>query len=345
MRWLLRINILAIVLALCVIPLGAYTRLTDAGLGCPDWPGCYGRMLLPQTEAHINEAQAQFPEQQFVPYKARNEMVHRYIAGCLGLSVLGIFSLSLALKRERILATAILFLVCFQAALGMWTVTLKLMPLVVMGHLLGGFFLLTALVLLRLRLRPIVFGFMSASSASRLLKLGVAGMLVLLLQIALGGWMSANYAATICHQLPLCESGWQQHFSLFAAFNLPMGHSSYEYGVLDYSGRMSIHVLHRLGAMLTFVVLIGYAWSLYCKTHNRTLQKIALLIAGLVCAQFILGLINVLAYVPLFNALAHNFVAALLLASQAASLVLLSQAGAKKIQVSVIRVRSEYGIE
>ena len=344
MRWLLGLNILAIALVLCVIPLGAYTRLTDAGLGCPDWPGCYGRMMLPQTQEHIDQAQAQFPEQEFVPHKARNEMVHRYLAGCLGLCVMAIFSLSLVLKRERILATGIVLLVFFQVALGMWTVTLKLMPLVVMGHLLGGFFLLTALLVLRLRLTSHLVAKAPEAHGAILLTLGLLGWWVLLGQIALGGWTSANYAATICHQLPLCESGWQEYFSLSAAFSLPLGHSSYEYGVLDYTGRMSIHVLHRLGAAVTFIVLLAYSLSILRWANSRVLKKAAWLLLMLLFTQVTLGLINVLAYVPLINALAHNNVAALLLASQTASLVLLTQLSRKKIQASAILVRREYGL-
>ncbi|HHW63198.1 MAG TPA: heme A synthase, partial [Rhodocyclaceae bacterium] len=138
-RWLVTATL---VLALAVIALGAYTRLTDAGLGCPDWPGCYGRLTPPVHDTHIAAAQARFPDAQVDPFKARNEMVHRYLAGLLGLCVLAIFIVSRRLPLRpgpRGLATALLALVVLQAALGMWTVTMNLMPVVVVAHLFGGF--------------------------------------------------------------------------------------------------------------------------------------------------------------------------------------------------------------
>ncbi len=145
-RWLVTATL---VLALAVIALGAYTRLTDAGLGCPDWPGCYGRLTPPVHDTHIAAAQARFPDAQVDPFKARNEMVHRYLAGLLGLCVLAIFVVSRRLPRGRGLAATLLALVVFQAALGMWTVTMNLMPVVVVAHLFGGFGVLALLALLR----------------------------------------------------------------------------------------------------------------------------------------------------------------------------------------------------
>ena len=144
-RWLVTATL---VLALAVIALGAYTRLTDAGLGCPDWPGCYGRLTPPVHDTHIAAAQARFPDAQIDPFKARNEMVHRYLAGLLGLCVLAIFIVSRRLPRGRRLAATLLALVVFQAALGMWTVTMNLMPVVVVAHLFGGIAVLALLALL-----------------------------------------------------------------------------------------------------------------------------------------------------------------------------------------------------
>jgi len=344
MRWLLRLNLLAILLALCVIPLGAYTRLTDAGLGCPDWPGCYGQMFLPQTEQHIQHAQLQFPEREFVAHKARNEMVHRYIAGLLGLSVLTIFALSWILKRERILTAGIWGLVIFQAALGMWTVTLNLMPLVVMGHLLGGFFLLSLLVVLRVQLAKSHYH-SDLALPRGLLILGTIALALLVGQIALGGWTSANYAATICHQLPLCEAGWSNHFSLRAALSLPLGKDTYEYGVLAYDGRMSIHVLHRLGALCAALALWAFAFALWRHAPDPGFKLGAGILAGLVLLQVLLGLINVIAYVPLFNALAHNFVAATLLAFSCRLLWLLRLRGANKVRAGLLSLGGSYGLE
>ncbi len=313
-----------ILLTLVVIALGAYTRLTDAGLGCPDWPGCYGKLTAPLHEGHIAEAQAKYPGAQIEPHKAHNEMVHRYIAGLLGLCVLMIALVSLRLKQFRFLSSGILLLVFFQAALGMWTVTLNLLPLIVLAHLLGGFGLLTLLVILRaeiawnLKLREADSDSAEANGLwepklSQLLPLGYLAALVLMLQVALGGWTSSNYAATVCYQLPVCEAGWSERFSLQAAFSLPLGHATYEYGVLPYDARMSIHVLHRIGAMITLLVLGGFAFLSWRRAATKAMRIMAIGIGILLFLQITLGLVNIVAQLPLPNAVAHNVVAANLL--------------------------------
>ena len=342
-RWLVTATL---VLALAVIALGAYTRLTDAGLGCPDWPGCYGRLTPPVHDTHIAAAQARFPDAQVDPFKARNEMVHRYLAGLLGLCVLAIFVVSRRLPRGRRLAATLLALVVFQAALGMWTVTMNLMPVVVVAHLFGGFGVLALLALLRSELgRDAVAGgaqvdaaasgrrtgqsFVdalepSASSAlrdsveprlARLLPLAWLAFAVLLAQIALGGWTSANYAAAVCAQLPFCESGWSAQFSLRAAFSLPLGHESYEFGVLPYEARMSIHELHRIGALVAAGVVGSLALLCWRHATGARARRLAVAVGVLLALQVTLGLINVIGQVPLFNAVAHNLTAACLLAT------------------------------
>ena len=313
-----------LLLTLLVIALGAYTRLTDAGLGCPDWPGCYGKLTAPLHDAHIAEAQAKFPDAQIEPHKAHNEMVHRYIAGLLGLCVLLIALVSWRLKQFRLLSSGILLLVFFQAALGMWTVTLNLLPLIVLAHLLGGFALFTLLAILRADLAWKIKN-SAAGDASPgekiidepglrpLLPLGYLAALVLVMQIALGGWTSSNYAATICYQLPVCEAGWSERFSLQAAFSLPLGHETYEFGVLPYEARMSIHVLHRIGAMITLLTLGSFAFLCWRRATTNTVRFMAMGIGGLLLLQITLGLINIIAQLPLPNAVAHNLVAANLL--------------------------------
>ena len=340
-RWLVTATL---VLALAVIALGAYTRLTDAGLGCPDWPGCYGRLTPPVHDTHIAAAQARFPDAQVDPFKARNEMVHRYLAGLLGLCVLAIFVVSRRLPLRpgpRGLAAALLALVVFQAALGMWTVTMNLMPVVVVAHLFGGFGVLALLALLRFELGrdpaaagaqtgvarrvplpavAVAYGALARHQPTdrrlaRLLPLAWLALAVLLVQIALGGWTSANYAAAVCYQLPLCESGWSAQFSLRAAFSLPLGHETYEFGVLPYEARMSIHVLHRIGALVATGV-VG-CLVLLCWRHaaGARLRRLAAAAGALLALQVTLGLINVVGQVPLFNAVAHNLTAACLLAT------------------------------
>jgi cytochrome c oxidase assembly protein subunit 15 len=318
-RWLVNATL---VLALAVIALGAYTRLTDAGLGCPDWPGCYGRLTPPVHDTHIAEVQARFPDAQVDPFKARNEMVHRYLAGLLGLCVLAIFVVSRRLplgRGLRGLAAGLLALVVFQAALGMWTVTMNLMPVVVVAHLFGGFGLLALLALLRLELGRGRASSASPASAepwaSRLLPLAWLAFAVLLAQIALGGWTSANYAAAVCYQLPFCESGWSAEFSLRAAFSLPLGHETYEFGVLPYEARMSIHVLHRIGALVATGVLASLVLLCWRHATGARLRRLVAAVGALLALQVTLGLINVIGQVPLFNAVAHNLTAACLLAT------------------------------
>ncbi len=309
-----------LVLTLVVIALGAYTRLTDAGLGCPDWPGCYGKYHAPVLDHHIADAQEKFPHLEVDPYKARNEMLHRYIAGLLGLAVLAIFITSHYIKRYRRLASALLLLVIFQAALGMWTVTLNLLPLIVLAHLLGGFTLLCLLALLRAEVAwdraqnstPKNNNF-AEPALSRLAGFGFVVLLVLIAQIALGGWTSTNYAAAVCNQLPFCEAGWQERFSLAQVFHLPLGHETYEYGVLPYEARMSIHVSHRVGAIVTLLVFGAFLYACWRRAQSHVMRKMVIAMSLLLLLQLTLGLINIIALVPLWNAVAHNVVAANLL--------------------------------
>lgn len=310
-----------LLLTLVVITLGAYTRLTDAGLGCPDWPGCYGKLTAPLHDGHVTELQQQFPDAQIEPHKAYNEMLHRYIAGLLGLAVLAIFIVSQCIKRFRLLTTLILAVVVFQAALGMWTVTLNLLPLVVLAHLLGGFTLLSLLALLRMevysrqqaeqKLPPP--NMRSEERLTPLLPFAYVVLVILIGQIALGGWTASNYAAAVCYQLPFCESGWVEHFSLQSALHMPLGHETYEFGVLPYEARMSIHVLHRMGAILTLLALGSFIFCCWRRAQTHFMKNLTLAIAILLVLQFTLGLVNVVAQLPLLNAVAHNVVAANLL--------------------------------
>ncbi|MCG3864856.1 MULTISPECIES: COX15/CtaA family protein [unclassified Photobacterium] len=310
----------AFFLSLIVVGLGAYTRLTDAGLGCPDWPGCYGFISVPQTESQLQIAQEIYPDSPVEPVKAWNEMVHRYIAGSLGVFVLVITVMAWGRPgRPTLLPSLLLVVVCFQALLGMWTVTMQLMPVVVMAHLLGGFTIVSLLWLLRLRIQPKPLfyqgGFKTQLSLSRryltVLKcVAMAALVVVIGQIALGGWTAANYAAVVCTQLPICEGDWQGIFDPRAFELLQPQHSSYEYGVLDYAQRVSIHVTHRIGAIITTVlvlILVGLLWL------SSPLRRYSIGLMGVLSVQIILGITNVLASLPLLIAVAHNVVGLVLL--------------------------------
>ena len=305
--------VLTAILTFTVILLGAYTRLTDAGLGCPDWPGCYGKLLVPASEAEV--VQKEYLEQRALePEKGWMEMIHRYFAGALGLFILaiGIWSWRRHGKvpgQPVWLPTFLVALVIFQAALGMWTVTLLLKPVVVMAHLLGGFATFALLVLLALRVSRLP----RLTEPVRWRALGGVAMLVLVAQIALGGWTSTNYAALACVDFPTCHGEWLPDMDMREAFVMWRGLGvNYEFGVLEHPARTAIHVTHRAGAVVALLVI---GWLALALMFGRVLLGGALLVGALLLTQVALGIGNVLLHLPLGVATAHNGVAALLLAS------------------------------
>lgn len=323
MPFLSKLVLLSIILAVIVVSLGAYTRLTHAGLGCPDWPGCYGFVDVPETSEQIKKAEAAFPERPVEPEKAWNEMIHRYFAGSLGLLILAIaiISVKTAIKNKALgeldtpikLPLVILAVVIFQAALGMWTVTMKLMPVVVMGHLLGGFTTLCLLFLLFLRLQKTAV-VTEDTILTKFQKPAFIGIVILTLQISLGGWTSSNYAALVCTELPICQNGWAQQLTFEDSFDLiPPAKETYEFGHLDHNERLTIHVMHRFGAILTTLYLAWLGLILLFKAKSSFLRKATLLTLGLLLLQVSLGVSNILFSLPLSIAVAHNVVAACLM--------------------------------
>jgi cytochrome c oxidase assembly protein subunit 15 len=215
---LFRLGGAATVVALCVVVLGAWVRLSDAGLGCPDWPGCYGHVDVPAGAGERAAAQAAYPERPLEPAKAWKEMVHRYAAGALGLLVAALAAVAVARRRRGVapgLPVALLALVIFQALLGMWTVTLLLKPIIVLAHLLGGLALLAGLTWLTLCHAPRVPNLVHPPWL-RGWVLVCAGVLVL--QIMLGGWTSTNYAALACPDFPTCQGEWWPETDFANAF-------------------------------------------------------------------------------------------------------------------------------
>ena len=297
-----------------VIVLGAYTRLTDAGLGCPDWPGCYGHLSFSNTTKNIEIAQQAFPERPFEEHKAWNEMIHRYFASALGFLILVIFINSLfsrAYNKPVKLPLLLVFLVCFQGALGMWTVTLNLLPIVVMGHLLGGFTVLSCLFLLYLRLTP--YRIPGGDQRTRQFgKYAILGIIILIGQIALGGWTSANYAALACTELPICEGTWYERLDFAGAFSIPEA-ENYEFGAHDYDERMTMHIVHRLGALITFLYLSWLGIRLYAVASSSFIKRLSALMVVVMGVQIILGVSNVVFSLPVAVAVMHNAVAACLL--------------------------------
>jgi len=311
-----KLVLVSILLAIVVVSLGAYTRLTHAGLGCPDWPGCYGLIDVPETTEQISKAQQAFPDSVVEPHKAWNEMIHRYFAGSLGLLILVIAFLSIRRRKEGtplFLPIFILVVVTFQAALGMWTVTMKLMPIVVMGHLMGGFATLCLLFLLYLRLsRFRIPG--GDYSLKKYARYGMLGVVILTAQIALGGWTSSNYAALVCTELPICQAGWQDRMTLEDSFDLvPPERETYEYGHLSHNSRVTIHVVHRIGAIITSIYLLWLAISIFGGAQSRFLKNAAVGLGVILLCQISLGVSNIWFSLPLFVAVSHNVVAACLM--------------------------------
>jgi len=305
---------LSLLVTFIVVMLGAYTRLADAGLGCPDWPGCYGHLTVPNETHEIALAQALFPSLVIEEDKAWLEMIHRYVAGALGLIVFAITFVGLKTRQLPLfLSVAVTTVVVFQALLGMWTVTMKLMPIVVMGHLLGGFTLFSLLALCHWHLQRQSSTNSSLLVPQRLRPLAVVTLLAVVAQIALGGWTSSNYAALMCTSLPICEGNWAAYLDFATAFDLIQPpQESYEFGTLDYAARMTIHVTHRFGAMVVSVLVLMLAYRLY-STGQPELRKLTLGLLAMLAVQIGLGVGNVLLSLPLAIAVAHNLGAALLL--------------------------------
>jgi len=310
-----KLSFIAVVLAFIVVLLGAFTRLSDAGLGCPDWPGCYGFLSVPEATQDVKQAQQAFPHAPVESHKAWAEMIHRYFAGTLGLlvAVLAFLGIKNRQKKQQplFLSLALLGIILFQAALGMWTVTLGLLPVIVMGHLLGGFTTLTLLLLLFLNIRH---GNPSAW-ASPLRNFALLAVVVVFCQIMLGGWTSANYAAIICSDFPTCQGYWLPPLDFSGAFTIRTeGVTSYLGGHLDNNARLTIQWLHRLGALITTLFIS----ILIIKLFSHGWRRFALWLGLLLLTQVSLGISNVIFSLPLPVAVAHNGVAALLLISVAA---------------------------
>jgi len=307
-RYCFRLALFATLLAFCVVVLGAYTRLTDSGLGCPDWPGCYGQWIPKDFKQTTQVMDAT---------KAWTEMTHRYLAGLLGMIIfaLGI----LALRNRRFpeqpvaLPLSLVALVVFQAFLGMWTVTLKLFPLVVMAHLLGGLTTLSLLWWLTLKLGPSKKE-VEISGLRNLRIWAILGLIVLVIQLFLGGWTSANYAALVCLDFPFCKDISISSLTFVQAFNLISAGIAGSLGVpLDHNARVLIHMVHRVGALFTALVIGWLAFQVFARAKCVAIRGLSVAIAALLTIQILLGVTNVLALLPLSVAIAHNAVAALLL--------------------------------
>jgi cytochrome c oxidase assembly protein subunit 15 len=322
-----RLVFAAACLTFVVVVVGAYVRLQDAGLGCPDWPGCYGHLVgVPAGAAEIERATQAFPDRPVEGHKAWKEMFHRYIAGTLGVLIFAIMVIAWwrrrALQQSPWLPTAIVALVAFQATLGMWTVTMLLKPVIVTLHLLGGMATLAVLSWLALSQMTLP---QSAAGALRLRPWAAAGLLIVIGQIALGGWVSANYAALVCRDFPACHGAWFPAMDFGHGFQFARELGMTAAGMpLALDAMTAIHWAHRVGALITFLYIGALAVAL---VRAPQCLRLGVMLAALLGLQVGLGIGNVMLTLPLPVAVAHNGGAAALLVMMVVINFALSRAG------------------
>ena len=305
------LSLFGICLAFVVIALGAWTRLVDAGLGCPDWPGCYGFVVFPTNEAEIALAEARYPTFPYDINRAIPEVVHRYFAAALGF--LAIIMVYYSFKQNenkniRRWTIGLLIFICCQGLFGYLTVSLLLLPIIVTAHLFGGFTTLTLFFLIFLMSGK--FDILEKMAIPKLKIIAGIALAVLLFQIFLGVWTSTNYASLACADFPTCQGTYMPEMDFKNGFNLNQEVGpNYLYGLLDNPSRVAIHYSHRVSAILVtvvFLILISKLWF-------SNAAPLASTIGILLLTQISLGIINVVYVLPLYVAIAHNLVAALLL--------------------------------
>lgn len=307
------LTLLTLFLTFDLVLFGAFTRLTDSGLGCPDWPGCYGKASPIGAQAEISAAQTAMPTGPVTHTKAWIEMVHRYLATAVGVLILTLAAVSWAAWRQRPRdlhaihpgwPTLTLVWVCLQGAFGAWTVTFKLFPAIVVLHLLGGLALLALLcaqvvrdarrtgALQAVRLSPGQRGLLWATAA------------LVLLQTALGGWVSTNYAVLACSDFPTCQGSWWPAMDFAQAFEVwrPLGRLA-DGSHIAFPALTAIHYVHRLAAYAVIAALVVLAWRLW---HVPGLQRPVRWLAALAAWQFGTGLSNVVLDWPLVAAVSHT---------------------------------------
>ena len=311
MNQIKNLSLFGICFAFVVIALGAWTRLVDAGLGCPDWPGCYGFVVFPINEADIAIAESRYPLFPYDINKAIPEVVHRYFAAALGF--LAIIMVYYSFKQNenkniRRWTIGLLIFICCQGLFGYLTVSLLLLPIIVTAHLFGGFTTLTLFFLIFLMSGK--FDILEKMAIPKLKTISGVALVVLLFQIFLGVWTSTNYASLACADFPTCQGTYMPEMDFKNGFNLNQEVGpNYLYGLLDNPSRVAIHYSHRVSAILVtvvFLILISKLWF-------SNAAPLASTIGILLLTQISLGIINVVYVLPLYVAIAHNLVAALLL--------------------------------
>jgi len=313
-------------LTLDLIMFGAFVRLTDSGLGCPDWPGCYGNVTPVGALQDIREAVKVMPDGPVTLPKAWIEMVHRYVGALLGFLIICICWMAWRNRKQfgysPLLAFVTLIAVCVQGAFGAWTVTHKLMPAVVTGHLLGGMLLLGLMTWLaaRERIHQAI-----PATAKRWLGWTAVGLVLLFIQIALGGWVSTNYAALACMDFPMCHGSWVPEMDAANGFSIVRGLGEMPGGeMISQNALTAIHWVHRNFAFLVFAYLVALGLRLRSEAGLAGPANLMLLLLG---AQLLTGLTTIFFQWPLVIAVLHNGGAAGLVLALVTLLVRVNRAG------------------
>jgi cytochrome c oxidase assembly protein subunit 15 len=304
-----RLLVVALFITFDLVMFGAFVRISDAGLGCPDWPGCYGKVTPFGAMQDIQAAALERPHGPVTVFKAWVVMLHRYAASALGLMIICLAWLAWRLRRRwngpggpsTGLALFTLFWVILQGLFGMWTVTLRLQPAVVTSHLLGGIILFALLLMQRNRVMPHP---QVAVAAARYRAWGALALLLLFVQIALGGWVSSNYATLACRDFPMCQGAWWPDMDIAAGFEVwrPLGKTADGAG-LPFPALTAIHYAHRLMAYVALVVIGVLAWRVRRLAGLERVGKWLLLV---LLAQLITGLTNIFLDWPMAAAVLHT---------------------------------------
>jgi len=301
----------AIGVAFCfvVIGLGAWTRLADAGLGCPDWPGCYGFVTFPTTPDEIAIAENLYPDSPVEIDKIIPEVVHRWFAASLGLLAIALLFIAFRENKLKVESATLLLVIIGQGIFGYLTVSLKLHPLIVTSHLFGAMIATSLFLVIFMKSLKITKTYDVLVKNKTLI---IIGFVLIIFQIFLGAWTSTNYAARACLDLPYCQGqlvpdvDFKEGFNLFQSIG-----PNYLYGQMSYEARVAIHLTHRIGAIVVFFYSLFMAFKLWSTETKPIIMGFLVVLF----TQVFLGVNNVLSSLPLWNAVAHNIVGVMLFLS------------------------------